>query len=184
MRKLILGALMTLAVMPASAVEDYTNRANFMLRYCKLAYTAKEALANVENAFFNGVCDGTVHATMLLAERTVCVPKSATLDQAMRVVVRYGELHPELTHEFFTEFVMIALHDAWPCKTPSNQRYRGPAAARCAALLRRKSLAHPQHGLCRPRRAGRRGGGVSPKLGGSRLCRWPQRDHRISLGRK
>ncbi len=52
MRKLILGALMTLAVMPASAVEDYTNRANFMLRYCKLAYTAKEALANVENAFF------------------------------------------------------------------------------------------------------------------------------------
>jgi hypothetical protein len=116
MRTIICGALMALAstTTTAGAAEDYTNRANFMLRYC--AYTSKEALANVENAFFNGVCDGTVHATMLLAKHIVCAPKSATLDQAMKVVVRHGELHPELTHEFFTEFVMAALHDAWPCK--------------------------------------------------------------------
>src|SRR5258706_8823279 len=36
--------------------------------------------------------------------------------QLINVVVRYGEAHPESTHEPFFLIAFIAMHEAWPCK--------------------------------------------------------------------
>jgi hypothetical protein len=94
---------MALMVTTASAADDYTSRADFMLPYCKLALNTKEAFANPENAFFSGICDGTVHAVSIMlqfnkTDYPVCVPGDMTQDQMIKVVVRYGELHPTNAH--------------------------------------------------------------------------------------
>jgi hypothetical protein len=44
------------------------------------------------------------------------VPEQVTIEQALAVVVSYGETHPKERPLPFTVLVLDALHDAWPCK--------------------------------------------------------------------
>jgi Rap1a immunity proteins len=44
------------------------------------------------------------------------VPDQVTIQEALKVVVRYGETHPKETPLPFTVLVLDALHDAWPCR--------------------------------------------------------------------
>jgi len=44
------------------------------------------------------------------------VPEELPIEEAMKVVVRYGETHPREAPLPFTVLVLDALHDAWPCK--------------------------------------------------------------------
>jgi len=46
----------------------------------------------------------------------VDIPESVTNEQMMRVVVRYGEMHPNQTHQRLGLLVLDALHEAWPCR--------------------------------------------------------------------
>jgi hypothetical protein len=120
MRGIICGALMVLAVTTAGAEEDKKS-ANFLLPYCKLSL--KEPVAS--NAFFNGVCYGAVSTIMYMFDffhdpnhSLFCtvIPDTVTQEQAVRVVVRYGDIHPQETHKSFQTVAMTALHEAWPCK--------------------------------------------------------------------
>jgi hypothetical protein len=118
-RTIICAAMLALATTSVHAAEDYTETANFMLPYCRILAT-KAAFSSIENAHFSGICDGTVHSiAVMMSERgpyVACIPGAATVDQVTRVVVRYGELHPEKTHMLFVQFVINAIHDTWPCK--------------------------------------------------------------------
>jgi len=44
------------------------------------------------------------------------IPHGVTSGQAVAVVVRYGETHPEQAHVTFIALALTALREAWPCK--------------------------------------------------------------------
>jgi len=72
--------------------------------------------------------EGVIHmASLLKAMQTVgdiphldpllcaAVPDQVAIEQAIKIVVNYGERHPREGPLPFTVLVLDALHDAWPC---------------------------------------------------------------------
>jgi hypothetical protein len=129
MRVIVYGALTALVISAAHAAED-THSANYMLPYCKL--TSDQVVDSPSYSYLRGRCAGLVEgvrdmAGLLRAMRTVgdipqldpllcaAVPEQVTTEEALRVVVRYGETHPREAPLPFTVLVLDALHDAWPC---------------------------------------------------------------------
>jgi len=126
----LLGALMTLAMTGANGADD-THSANYILPHCKLA--SDQMVGSPSNSYLLGRCAGLVEgvinmAGLLKAMQTVgdiphldpllCadVPDQVTIQEALKVVVRYGEAHPKEGPLPFTVLVLDALHDAWPCR--------------------------------------------------------------------
>jgi hypothetical protein len=106
----------------ATAQED-TESAGFLLPYCKLAPAQAGS-----KAFLAGRCAGLVQGiadTLALVKEAnsdkltpLCVnrPKGANTDQAVKVVTRYGDAHPDQMHAPFTVVAALALTEAWPCR--------------------------------------------------------------------
>jgi len=130
MRAAICGVLLALTITTANAAEN-THSANYILPYCKL--TADQVADNPSNSYLAGRCAGLVEGVinmsgLLKAMHTLgdiphldpllcaAVPEEVTIEQALKVVVRYGETHPREGPPPFTVLVLDALHDAWPCK--------------------------------------------------------------------
>jgi Rap1a immunity proteins len=63
----------------------------------------------------SGRCNGFVTA-IALTDLGVCLPPGATIDQMLRIVVRYVDGRPERAHEHFASLARDALTAAWPCK--------------------------------------------------------------------
>jgi hypothetical protein len=71
-----------------------------------------------------GLVQGIADALALVKEANsdkltpLCVdrPKGASIDQAVTLVVNYGDAHPEQTHAPFTIVATLALTEAWPCR--------------------------------------------------------------------
>jgi len=122
-------AMLTITTPHADPAEN-THSANYMLPYCKLAAGQVD---NPSDSYLVGRCagliEGVINMTGLLkAMHTVgdiahldpllcaAVPEQVTMEQALMVVVRYGETHPREGPLPFTVLVLDALHDAWPCK--------------------------------------------------------------------
>src|SRR5215831_9713135 len=127
---MLLGALTALAITTANAADD-THSANYLLPYCRLA--SDQRADSSSDSYLIGRCAGLVEgvinmAALLKAMQTVgdiqhldpllcaAVPDQVTIQQALKVVVRYGEAHPKEGPLPFTVLVLDALHDAWPCK--------------------------------------------------------------------
>jgi hypothetical protein len=71
-----------------------------------------------KNAFEVGLRMGIVEATMTnLPLRAVptCLPQGVTTGQALKVLVKYMDDHPEQLHEKTAWVAAKALHEAWPC---------------------------------------------------------------------
>ena len=130
MKAIICGALMALVISTANAAEN-THSANYLLPYCKL--TSDQVVDSSSNRYLVGRCAGLVEgvrnmAGLLRAMQTVgdiphldpllcaAVPEQVTVQEILKVVVRYGETHPKEGPLPFTVLVLDALHDAWPCK--------------------------------------------------------------------
>ncbi len=133
MRTLARVCVASMALMMATAdatTEEDVHSAHFMLPYCKL--TAKQTMANARNALIYGQCFGMVSGIVAMAELVrqaetsgqaeldpvmcVDIPGNTTILQVINVVVRYGDIHPDQTHERFEIFAFSALRDAWPCR--------------------------------------------------------------------
>jgi len=107
----------------AVAAQDDSESAGFMLPYCKLGPAQAGG-----KAFLAGRCIGLVQGiadTLALVKQAdsekltpLCVdrPKGANADQAVKIVVTYGDTHPEQTHAPFTVVAALALTEAWPCR--------------------------------------------------------------------
>src|SRR5262249_40985619 len=130
MRAVVCTALLVLGITTADAAEN-THSANYMLPYCKL--TSNQVVDSSLDSYLRGRCAGLVEgviqmAGLLKAMQTVgdiphldpllcaAVPDQVTIEQAIKVVVSYGETHPREGPLPFTVLVLDALHDAWPCK--------------------------------------------------------------------
>ena len=130
MKAIICGGLTALMISMVHAAED-THSTSYMLPYCKL--TSEQLVDSPSQSYLLGRCAGLVEgvshmAGLLRAMRTVgdishldpllcaAVPEQVTIQEVLKVVVRYGETHPKEGPLPFTVLVLDALHDAWPCK--------------------------------------------------------------------
>jgi hypothetical protein len=116
---------MALMIATAAVAQEDTESASFMLPYCKLAPAQAAG-----KAFLAGRCAGLVQGiadTLALVKEAnsasdklmpLCVdrPKGANTDQAIKLVVKYGDAHPEQIHAPFTVVATLALIEAWPCR--------------------------------------------------------------------
>ena len=130
MRVTICGALLALTITTANAAEEGTNSADYLLPYCKL--TKEQVGSSARDALNVGQCIGIVEGVsqmfQLLNEAQavgtvqldplLCtsIPVGITTQQLVDVVVKYGEIFPELTHRPFTVLAMSAMRVAWPCE--------------------------------------------------------------------
>jgi hypothetical protein len=117
------GVLAAAMIATAAVAEEDVESASFLLPYCKIA-PAQAA----NKAFLVGRCYGLVQgiadALGLMKEASgerlnpLCAekPKGTTTDQAVKVVVKYGDAHPDQAHAPFTVIAALALTEAWPCK--------------------------------------------------------------------
>jgi hypothetical protein len=129
----ICGIWTVLMIATAAVAQEDTESANFILPYCKL--TPAQATGNqtggnkaASPAFLAGRCAGLVQGiadTLSLMKEAnsdkltpLCVdrPKEANTDQAVKVVVRYGDAHPDQIHAPFSVVAALALTEAWPCR--------------------------------------------------------------------
>jgi Rap1a immunity proteins len=120
---MVRGIMAAMMITTAAVAEEEVENAGFLLPYCKVA-PAQAA----SKAFLVGRCVGLVQgiadALGLLKDASgerlnpLCVerPKGTSTDQAVKVVVKYGDAHPEQSHAPFTVVAALALTEAWPCK--------------------------------------------------------------------
>jgi hypothetical protein len=108
-----MGVVIGLAVNAAYA-EAPADTGNAMLPMCKFA---------TEGDYSPGaaICIGMVEATRNLASFLPdpfrsCPPEPATNGQAIRVVIKFMESHPERLHEKFQVLLLAALREVWRCE--------------------------------------------------------------------
>jgi hypothetical protein len=90
--------------------------ANYMLKHCKAALGSD--MASVDP--FAVTCFATINTyayigTSLNAESKFCAPKGVTVQQMIRVAVKYMEDRPAQLHHPFRALSLVALHEPWPC---------------------------------------------------------------------
>ncbi|WP_445730622.1 Rap1a/Tai family immunity protein [Methylocystis sp. IM2] len=109
-------SLAILGTPDAEAEEDF-NSGNSYLEPCRKAALAEHIRADIFEAMKIGYCMGTVETILSVSPSVgVCAPKGATNSQAIRVVTRYLDQHPEKTNEDFRFLTRDALTEAWPCR--------------------------------------------------------------------
>jgi len=123
LKVVVWGIFMAFMFTTAVAAQEDTESASFLMPYCKLA----PAQAG-NKAFLAGRCAGLVQGiadTLALVKGAdsykltpLCVdrPKGANADQAIKVVTRYGDAHPDQLHAPFAVIAALALTEAWPCR--------------------------------------------------------------------
>ena len=128
MKKILLCLLLvTLCLMSSSALAD----GNKLLKKCKAEeYILNEGQYNeIEDVLTSDFCLGIVQGVkntmqaLCSAEAgighkyRVCFPEGGiTNGQAVRIVVKYLEEHPEDLHEHEVVLLMRAYYDAYPCE--------------------------------------------------------------------
>jgi hypothetical protein len=127
MRGVTCGVLIALTATAVARSDDLEN-ADFLLPFCRLAPDRPGSTEMA--AVLYGQCIGLVQgAAGMLAlinaiqgsklDPRLClnVPKGASIEQAIEVVVKYGEAHPEQMHAPFLTLATLALTDAWRCRS-------------------------------------------------------------------
>jgi Rap1a immunity proteins len=102
------------------------HSADAIMRGCRMM-VSDSTLDDPNDSFLAGVCAGTIdglvyEANMLKLSsapaphaEVFCVPKETTIQQQIRVVVKYVEARPERMHERFALLALLA-REAWPCE--------------------------------------------------------------------
>jgi len=105
-----------------------TQSANTIMRGCR-SLVSDSTIDDPTDSFLAGICAGTIdalayEASMLTLSsapaphaEVFCIPKETKIDQQIRVVVKYIEARPERMHERFALLALLALIEAWPCKS-------------------------------------------------------------------
>ena len=102
---------------PPGRCEGTDRSANALMQACRSAihegpppYTTK----NTQAAYDNGWCHGFINA-IAVVDPSICRPPGVTIDQTLRVVVKYIDERPQRMHEDFAILVQEALATTWPC---------------------------------------------------------------------
>jgi|RhiMetdeSRZDD1v2_1073273.scaffolds.fasta_scaffold128110_4 Rap1a immunity proteins len=115
--------LVLLGTVASGAAED----GNTLLSKCLVAIQMEDPVrrrqATTQDAYDNGYCQGVIagiidrsdYLSISPAYRYCILPGGIFLSQAIRVVHRYLQAHPERLHLHHNDLVIEALHDAFPC---------------------------------------------------------------------
>jgi Ssp1 endopeptidase immunity protein Rap1a len=102
------------------------NVANFFAKGCRDVLSDDPSKTIYVEA---GICAGAVKA-LVFAGGAACAgqqrtgnliamafkaPPTSTPEQAIRIIMRFIDAHPERTHELFYVLAVQALMEAWPC---------------------------------------------------------------------
>jgi hypothetical protein len=121
---IICGALLALTTMmmgsvPASAAATMTG--SDVYRGCVLLAYPPTSPPPSGDILVQGYCAGAVSAVALTSPN-VCPPSGWITGQAVAVVLRFLNMHPERRHESFFALALEALVREWPCKKPQQPR--------------------------------------------------------------
>jgi hypothetical protein len=88
---------------------------------CQIALQDDRSNPTLDDALKAGTCFGFVAAIFSLGSDLAepdrfCTPNGVDEQQAMRVLVKYLNEHPELTHESAVRLSLQAFKEAWPCR--------------------------------------------------------------------
>jgi hypothetical protein len=115
-----------ISLIPKETLAD----GNRLLTYCKAMERYNET-GVVDNEFSVGFCLGAINGVRTSVEFTrklleesrntrslmACIPKNGvTLEQTIRIVLRYLESHPADLHYSEGILIMFALKEAFPCE--------------------------------------------------------------------
>jgi hypothetical protein len=121
MKAIVASALMLIStVTMANAAEKdadiSTYSADYWLPYCK------DYIAGRPD-YLPNFCAGMIFGLGILLRQDpksplycVDIPEGIKFEQAIRVVIRYIEEHPQDMHHPFKYLALVAIMDAWPCK--------------------------------------------------------------------
>jgi hypothetical protein len=146
----------------AFAAADF-NSANYIMPGCRVLLEP-DPPKDMNTKFLSGQCKAMIDRLIYIYESpSVCPPNGTTLEQWVRVVVKYIDDRPARLHEHFFALALEALRAAWPCQTlgtmkhncerlelywrqhpPTNNSFTVPdddLAAMCAGFMTRFSQA-------------------------------------------
>jgi hypothetical protein len=127
MRGVACAVLIALTAAAAARGDDLEN-ADFLLPFCRPApdQPGRTEMAAVLYGQCIGFVQGVAGTLALIKaiqgnklDPKLCLdaPKGASIEQAIEVVVKYGEMHPEHMHGPFLTLATLALTDAWRCRS-------------------------------------------------------------------
>src|SRR5450432_200654 len=102
----------TKASVPSQPTENVSS-GNFLIESCRISINS--SAQNTYEGWRSGVCDGLISG-VIYASSTICHDPDVTLGQAVRVVEKYLQDHPEKLHLSNTKLTVEALTQAFPCK--------------------------------------------------------------------
>lgn len=125
--RIVYRATVAIALVSCFPAQAQRQTGNELLQECQMIGRSAEAALTTGEMFQGGVCAGYIAASMdytrtlfLMGARLACLPQGTTIGQAVRVVVKYLEEHPERLHEGKPVLVSSALGAAFPCSDESK----------------------------------------------------------------
>lgn len=114
-RLILLMVFLSICGPGAAIAQEDTRSANWVGQGCRDRIAGKPA------SVIQGICAGAIFTLidirwLLPPNGTFCPPATATVEQAMRVIVAYLDRNPSRTHEPFTWLAQEALRETWPCR--------------------------------------------------------------------
>lgn len=114
------AAALILACMFATNAAVTEERADTMLKGCKIALTTRSPKTGIDMAA-GGRCLGIAETLLQLGPflkdgARFCPPDAVTIGQVLAVIVQYGDARPERHHESFFILAHESLLSAWRCK--------------------------------------------------------------------
>jgi hypothetical protein len=122
-----ISVLLLFGLAPGSRAQAFTaqeldDNGNNLLLWCKTGDITSPS-ANAKSATLLGLCDGYILgiADTLQFLELIDRPEEASKQQAVDIVVKYLNDHPETRHKPAHYLVMMALGGAWPRTTKPGQ---------------------------------------------------------------
>jgi hypothetical protein len=123
MKAIICTAVLALAVTTAGAapVGAAVVTGTDIYRGCELLVHPPASPPPSRDILVQGYCAGAVSGVVLTSP-DICAPSGWITGQAVAVVLRFLDGHPQRRNESFFALALEALVHAWPCKKPSQPR--------------------------------------------------------------
>jgi hypothetical protein len=118
----LLALALAQAIHPARQITLFGNSADALVMNCRDAVRIDEEESGDANRraaclqYIAGVFDGQSYsAGMKGGKYPVCLDSEVTLTQMAKVIVKYGDEHPEKLHQTAIYLINAALESAYPC---------------------------------------------------------------------
>jgi Ssp1 endopeptidase immunity protein Rap1a len=114
----VIGVVLLLLAALAAAGNPLEHDGNELLAVCRDAVRIRDAggHGSAQAGYNAGYCDALVESMPQMYVASFCLPQAGIgTSQAVRIIVRYLESHPERLHLNQKDLLIEAFRDAFPC---------------------------------------------------------------------